>query len=68
MKESCKMKGNKWNLITAFLDLAAGICFACTATLQAEMFPKVLYGIAAVCFLIGSAGFFCVYYKREKRR
>lgn len=60
------MKSNKWNLIAALLYLAASIFFAFAAALGAEMPPKVLAGIAAVCFLISGIGFLCTYTKKRK--
>ncbi len=60
------MKSNKWNLITALLDLTASIFFVLAAALWTEMPSKVLYSIAAICYLIGGIGFFCTYIKKRK--
>lgn len=60
------MKSNKWNFITAVLDLTASICFAVASLLQVEMLTKVLFSIAALGFLIGGIGFLCAYIKRKK--
>ena len=60
------MKHNRCNLITALLDFMASICFVFAAALQTEMPPKILYGIAAACLLIGGTGFFVLTLKREK--
>ncbi len=61
------MKSNKWNLITAILDLMASICFIFSAVLQAEMITKALYSIAAIGLFVGSIGFFCTYFKNRKQ-
>ena len=60
------MKSNRWNLITAFLDMTAGVCFLLAAAFHAEMPSKGLCGIAAVCSLGGGVGFLCTYIKKRK--
>ncbi len=60
------MKSNKWNLITAILDLTASIFFVLAAVVQTENLSKALYGITAICLLIGGIGFFYTYAKNRK--
>lgn len=60
------MKSNKLHLMTAILYLIAGVCFLFATGLHTEMPSKVLSGIAAVCFLIGSMGFFCTWLKGKR--
>ena len=67
LMEEYNMRSNKWNLITALLYVTAGICFIFAAIFQTETPSKVLYSIAAVCFLIGGIGFSCTYAKKRKR-
>ena len=67
LMEAYNMRSNKWNLITALLYVTAGICFIFAAIFQTETPSKVLYSIAAVCFLIGGIGFSCTYVKKRKR-
>ena len=61
------MKRNRWALITALLNLLASCCFVAAATGQAEKTPKVLFCIAALCFLVGGVGFLCTYIKSKKK-
>jgi drug/metabolite transporter (DMT)-like permease len=67
-EEEYGMKSNRWTLITALLPLLASCCFAAAATTgQAEKTPKVLFCIAALCFLVGGIGFLCTYIKSKKK-
>ena len=62
------MKSGKWNLITAMGYLTAAVCLAFAAILYDKTPSKILCGIAAACFLIGSIGFFCIYKKKNHNK
>lgn len=60
------MKNNKLNLVCAVLYMVASICFILAAVLHTAIQSKVLLGVAALCMLIGSIGFFITYIKNAK--
>ena len=60
------MKSNRWNLVTAVLNMIASLLFITAAVFSDVPLAKGLFFVAWLCLWISSIGFFCTYTKNKK--
>ena len=57
------MKNPNWYLVASVLFGLGGLCFLVAAFLAREQFPRPFFGVAGLCQLVSSIGFFSVWRK-----